>query len=113
MQRTPRQVRNCALFSGQAPCHVWHERLGHPALPRILSGVDQQLFTGVQLADRTMPICVGCIHGKQQRLPFKSHVVHRVVHPLALVHSDVYGPFGHPAYGSNALQFVTFIDDYT
>ena len=60
-----------------------------------------------------MPTCLGCIQGKQHRLPFKSHVVHRAIRPLSLVHSDLCGPFGSPAYGSNALFMVTFTDDFT
>ena len=79
VQGTPCQVCNCTCLSGQEPCHVWHERLGHPAQTCVLTGVDQHLFTGVEFADHTMPTSIAIfqlVASKASNQPIACHLSH-------------------------------------
>jgi transposase InsO family protein len=56
-------------------------------------------------------ICEACIKGKQHRQPHGRNE-YRSKRKLALVHSDLCGPFQEPSLGGS-LYFVMFIDDCT
>ena len=61
------------------------------------------------MTSESYPICESCLHGKMTKLPFIGHG-ERAMDLLALVHTDVCGPFDMPARG-NFVYFITFIDD--
>ena len=59
-----------------------------------------------------IPVCEGCIYGKQHRLPFPKQSKRITRKPLELVHSDVCGPMSVPTIGGSRY-FITFIDNYS
>ncbi|CAL5322875.1 unnamed protein product [Camellia sinensis] len=91
---------------------LWHQRLGHPSGSK-LQHLHQ--FLNVPLRsnkNKTSFSCIDCSMSKSHRLPFKLSTSH-VNQPLALIHSDVWGPF-HPV-GSTSIYkyYVLFVDDYS
>ena len=61
------------------------------------------------LTFESYPVCESCLQGKMTKLPFTRHGK-RTTDLLALVHTDVCGPFDMPARG-NYVYFITFTDD--
>ena len=61
------------------------------------------------LTFESYPTCESCLQGKMTKLPFVGHG-ERATDLLALVHTDVCGPFDVPARG-NFVYFITFTDD--
>ena len=61
------------------------------------------------LTSESYPVCESCLQGKITKLPFVGHR-ERATNLLALVHTDVCGPFDVPARG-NYVYFITFTDD--
>ena len=94
------------------PTLLWHHRLGHlhpksmkaSQIHTIMEGIPRKPFN-------YLPICEGCIYGKQYRQKFPLHT-HQSKQPLELVHSDLCGPLQTSSITGNNY-FITFIDDYT
>ena len=42
--------------------------------------------------DRNIRICVGCVHGKQQCLPFPTEGAEKAKDILQIIHTDICGP---------------------
>ena len=61
------------------------------------------------LTFESYPVCESFFQGKMTKLPFVGHG-ERATDLLALVHTDVCGPFDVPARG-NYVYFITFTDD--
>ena len=61
------------------------------------------------LTSESYPVCESCLQGKMTKLPFVGHG-ERATDLLALVHTDVCGPFDVPARG-NYVYFIIFTDD--
>lgn len=101
---------NCqALLAAKTSPDLWHQRLGHPALPvtlRILQNNNIAVNTEV------LPslICNACQLGKSHQLPFSSSS-HVSTVPLELVHTDVWGPALSSV--NNSKYYVSFIDDFS
>lgn len=55
--------------------------------------------------------CEACILGKHKRAPFPADTATRATEILALVHSDLCGPF--PTSIGGKTYFLSFIDDFT
>ena len=87
--------------------YLWHLRLGHIAEDRINKLEKNGLLS--PLTFESYPTCESCLQGKMTKLPFVGHG-ERATDLLALVHTDVCGPFDVPARG-NFVYFITFTDD--
>lgn len=72
------------------------------------------LVTGIDCseAERELPLCKGCVYGKQHRQTFESNSAKRATEILGIVHTDVCGPMKTESIGG-AKYFLTFIDDKT
>ena len=94
------------------PTLLWHHRLGHlhpksmkaSQIHTIMEGIPRKPFT-------YLPICEGCMYGKQCRQKFPFHT-HQSNQPLEIIHSDICGPLQTYSITGNKY-FITFIDDYT
>ena len=92
---------------------LWHRRLGHLNVDSIKLLASKTLVTGLDVKkEESMNLCVGCLHGKQHRLPFPAAESRRASDILGLIHSDVCGPMKNISLGG-AKYFITFIDDKT
>ncbi len=56
--------------------------------------------------------CLACIKGKLKRTPISKGPAPRVDRPMAMVHSDICGPFDTQSI-YHKRYFVSFIDDYS
>ena len=61
------------------------------------------------LTFESYPVCESCLQDKMIKLPFTGHR-ERAPDLLALVHTNVCGPFDVPAK-DNYVYFITFTDD--
>jgi len=57
-------------------------------------------------------VCEVCLAGKQTRRPFQTNIKMIAKECLAVVYSDIYGPFEVPSLGGKGY-FITFIDEYS
>lgn len=91
---------------------IWHKRLGHCHLQRMLK-LKHLDMTGGGLPDFSnhLPNCDACQFGKLNRLPFSTSSW-RASQKLQLIHTDVAGPQRTPSIKGN-LYFIIFIDDFT
>ena len=80
-----------------------HCRLGHPSLHNL-----QLMVPSLSDLQKLEP----CQLGKHHRSTFVHRVVSRVLHPFALVHTDVWGPSPVPLK-LGFRYFITFVDDYS
>ena len=89
--------------------YLWHCRLGHINEKRIKKLQEGGLL---DLSDwESLDRCESCLLGKMTKAPFnKSN--ERATELLALVHTDVCGPFGTSARGGYSY-FITFTDDFS
>lgn len=60
----------------------------------------------------TLPLCEGCIMGKQHKIPFPKASQSNSTKILELVHSNVCGPIQTTSFGG-AKYFTLFIDDFS
>ncbi|KAJ9504517.1 hypothetical protein QJQ45_013562 [Haematococcus lacustris] len=98
-----------------------HFRLGHPGYRQLARAVREDMLLGTSvraaqceaIAD-SGGVCEPCVLGKQHRFVAVQHpgLGLPVKRPLALVHSDVCGPFDCPTPSGN-LYFVTVLDEYS
>ncbi|KAJ9510815.1 hypothetical protein QJQ45_027773 [Haematococcus lacustris] len=100
---------------------LMHFRLGHPGYRQLARAVRESMLLGTSvraaqceaIAD-SGGVCEPCVLGKQHRFVAVQHpgLGLPVKRPLALVHSDVCGPFDCPTPSGN-LYFVTVLDEYS
>ncbi|CAI7734509.1 unnamed protein product, partial [Closterium sp. NIES-54] len=105
---------SCRLLSNQTL--VWHNRLGHPSLPRLRGMHSHLLVSGLPrslppLPPSPAPPCLPCIKGRQRAAPHSSSFSPTTA-PLQTLHMDVWGPArvsgqGHEHY------FLLVVDEYT
>ncbi|CAI7728630.1 unnamed protein product [Closterium sp. NIES-54] len=104
----------CRLLSHQTL--LWHNRLGHPSLPRLHGMHTRLLVSGLPrsqppLPPSPAPPCLPCVEGRQRAAPHSSSFPPTTA-PLQTLHMDVWGPAritgqGHERY------FLLVVDDYT
>ncbi|KAL4035670.1 hypothetical protein IC575_004375 [Cucumis melo] len=89
---------------------LWHFRLGHPA-SRILSSILSHIGLSSSHSLSTYN-CTSCLKAKiLKKIPFPIYLFTSLT-PLALVHSDVWGP--SPIISSNGNRYyVSFIDKFS
>ena len=88
---------------------LWHHRLGHINEKRIKKLHEDGLLGQVDW--ESLDRCESCLLGKMAKAPFyKSN--ERATELLALIHTDVCGPFKTSARGGY-LYFITFTDDFS
>ena len=68
---------------------LWHQRLGHPS-NAITSAMLHQNKVSASF-DTCKSVCTPCLEGKFTKLPFVFPTT-KSVHPLEVIHSDVWGP---------------------
>lgn len=91
----------------------WHIKLGHPSKESMKKLL--KLSNGINITesdiDNLSADCEVCLKAKQSRLPF-DNMRHRSDRPLAIIHTDVCGPFTPETYDGKKY-IVTFLDDFT
>ena len=87
--------------------YLWHHRLGHIGEDRINKLKKNEILGS--LHPESYPACESYLRGKIAKLPFVGHEK-RVIESLALIHTDVYGPFDVQARDGYSY-FITFIND--
>ena len=92
------------------PGAIWHSRLGHPAAP-ILSKALASCNPSVSFQINKIAPCKICPLAKSHSLPYSLSSSH-ASQPLALIHTDLWGPALSPST-SGARYFLLFIDDYS
>ena len=92
----------------------WHNRFGHANIHTLKQMARDNIVHGLILPKSTkLPFCVGCVHGKQHRVPFPINEERiRAKHPGEFFHSDISGPFQVPSIGGHNY-FVSFKDDHS
>ncbi|CAI7880823.1 unnamed protein product [Closterium sp. NIES-53] len=105
---------SCRLLSHQTL--LWHQRLGHPSLPRLRGMASCVLVSGLPRSLPPLPLgpaptCVPCVEGRQRAAPHSSEFPPTEA-PLQTLHMDVWGPArvrgqGHERY------FLLVVDDYS
>ncbi|CAI7763431.1 unnamed protein product [Closterium sp. NIES-53] len=85
---------SCRLLSHQNL--LWHHRLGHPSLPRLLGMLSRLLFSSLPrslapLPPSPAPPCLPCVEGQQRAAPHSSSFPLSSA-PLQTLHMDVWGP---------------------
>lgn len=89
--------------------HLWHQRLGHPSLAKLLHVPGIKAFAKTSAS--AVENCPICPLAKQKRLPFVSN--NRLSpKPFDLVHMDVWGPFSTEST-EGYRYFLTLVDDCT
>ncbi|RVW80238.1 Retrovirus-related Pol polyprotein from transposon RE1 [Vitis vinifera] len=96
--------------SALTPGAIWHSRLGHPATP-ILSKALASCNPSVSFQINKIAPCKICPLAKSHSLPYSLSSSH-ASQPLALIHTDLWGPAPSPST-SGARYFLLFIDDYS
>lgn len=90
---------------------IWHKRLGHCHLQRMMRLQKSDMVRGLTELDNYLPNCISCQSGKQNRLPF-AHSTWRASKKLQLIHTDVAGPQRTPSL-QGSRYYILFIDDFT
>ncbi|CAI7797763.1 unnamed protein product [Closterium sp. NIES-54] len=85
---------SCRLLSHQTL--LWHDRLGHPSLPRLPGMHSLLLVSGLPrslppLPPSPAPPCLPCVKGRQRTAPHSSSFPPTTA-PLQTLHMDVWGP---------------------
>ncbi|CAI7876753.1 unnamed protein product [Closterium sp. NIES-53] len=104
---------SCRLLSHQTL--LWHNRLGHPSLPRLRGMHSRLLVSGLPkslppLPPSPAPPCLPCVEGRQHAAPHSSFPPTNA--PLQTLHMDVWGP-AHVSGQSRERYFLLVVDDYT
>ncbi|CAI7882252.1 unnamed protein product [Closterium sp. NIES-53] len=98
---------SCRLLSHQTL--LWHHRVGHPSLPRLLlSGLPRSL---PPLPPLPAPPCLPCVEGRQRAAPYSSSFPPTTA-PLQTLNMDVWGP-ARVSGQSRERYFLLVVDDYT
>ncbi len=90
---------------------LWHNRLSHPSA-RVLHNVFPHLSTCNRSIDQYAFVhCKHCLAGKMHRFPFVESVT-KSLHPLHLLHADLWGPA--PIVSTNGFRhYLVLVDDFT
>ncbi|CAI7782732.1 unnamed protein product [Closterium sp. NIES-53] len=105
---------SCRLLSHQNL--LWHNRPGHPSLPR-LRGMHSRLLVSClprslpPLPPSAAPPCLPCIEGRQRAAPHSSSFPPMTA-PLQTLHMDMWGPARVGGQGRERY-FLLVVDDYT
>ncbi|CAI7763109.1 unnamed protein product [Closterium sp. NIES-54] len=105
---------SCRVLSHQTL--LWHNRLGHPSLPRLRGMHSRLLVSGLprslpSLPRSPAPPCLPCVEGRQCAAPHSSEFPPTTA-PLQTLHMDVWGPA--PIGGTDQERyFLLVVDDYT
>ncbi|CAI7733660.1 unnamed protein product [Closterium sp. NIES-53] len=78
---------------------LWHHRLGHPSLPRLLACTLvflSMVFPGLCLSPSLALPCLPCVEGRQRAAPHSSSFPSTIA-PLQTLHMDVWGPVDRAA----------------
>ena len=86
---------------------IWHFRLGHPSLNKLVS-LQDSLFVSF---DTCTDICNICPMAKQKRLPFPFNN-NFSYSPFDLIHVNIWGPYSMPTY-DGFKYFLSVVDDAT
>ena len=89
--------------------YLWHLKLGHIDEDR-LNKLEKDDLLG-PLTFESYPVCESCFQEKMAKLPFMGQG-EKATEILALVHTDVHGPFDVQARGGD-IYFINFIDDFS
>ncbi|CAI7773060.1 unnamed protein product, partial [Closterium sp. NIES-53] len=105
---------SCRLLSHQTL--LWHQRLGHPSLPRLRGMHSRLLVFGLPrslppLPPSPAPPCLPCVEGRQRAAPHSSSFPPTAA-PLQTLHMDVWGPARVSEQGCERY-FLLVVDDYT
>ncbi|XP_076933194.1 uncharacterized protein LOC143599004 [Bidens hawaiensis] len=99
-----------AKVSNRASYKLWHARLGHVAF-HVISILNKLGALSVTSVLPKPNICTPCHLAKGQKLSFDLNLK-RSLHPLDLIHCDLWGPA--PIFFKDGyLYYVVFIDDYS
>lgn len=90
-----------AHSTGTSTRNLCHVHLGHPS-DRVLSQILNDC--NINVSDNRRMFCESCQLGKNSALPFKLSVSH-ADHPLALIHTDVWGPA--PISSMSGFKFIS------
>ena len=96
------------------PLTDWHLRLGHLNVRSLMRLARLEKISGLsQVSDKEIHgfECKDCLLGKGTRLPAPPNDTRATV-PLAVVHTDIWGPSPVPSIGG-CKYFLTCYDDYT
>ncbi|GMF40565.1 unnamed protein product [Phytophthora fragariaefolia] len=90
---------------------LWYARMGH--LNKDALAKTQRATTGIPtLEHKSMPLCGGCMKGKQTVAYFPSRSMSKTTKVLQRVHTDVMGPMMTKSKGG-ARYVLTVVDDYS
>ncbi|XP_031260691.1 uncharacterized protein LOC116118873 [Pistacia vera] len=110
-------IANCLTVDKHSHQHmIWHKRLGHPnstKLHKILSTLPKSvsLTENQSLPIKVSNFCDACQLGKLHQNSFPLSQSH-ATEPLALIHSDVWGPA--PVTSVEGFRYyVQFLDDFS
>ncbi|CAI7866709.1 unnamed protein product [Closterium sp. NIES-54] len=105
---------SCRLLSHQTL--LWHNRLGHPSLPRLRGMHSRLLGSGLPrslppLPPSLAPPCLPCVEGRQRAAPHSSSFPPTTA-PLQTLHMGVWGP-ARVSGQVRERYFLLVVDDYT
>ncbi|CAI7903086.1 unnamed protein product, partial [Closterium sp. NIES-53] len=105
---------SCRLLSHQNL--LWHHRLGHPSLPRLLGMHSRILISGLPRSlppppPSPAPPCLPCVKGRKRASPHSSSFPPTTA-PLHTLHMDVWGPARVSGQGRKRY-FLLVVDEYT
>ncbi|CAI7787276.1 unnamed protein product [Closterium sp. NIES-54] len=105
---------SCRLLSHQTL--LWHNRLGHPSLPRLRGMHSRLLGSGLPrslppLPPSLAPPCLPCVEGRQRAAPHSSSFPPTTT-PLQTLHMGVWGP-ARVSGQVRERYFLLVVDDYT
>jgi hypothetical protein len=98
------------MASSEVSAKLWHQRLGHMSEKGMKVMVSKGKLDGLSCVD--LPLCEGCVFGKQKIVSFSKTGRTPKVEKLELVHTDVWGP-SQVSSLNGSCYYVTFIDDST
>ncbi|CAI7730033.1 unnamed protein product [Closterium sp. NIES-54] len=105
---------SCRILSHQTL--LWHQRLGHPSLPRLRNMHSRLLVSGLPRSLPSLPRppalpCLPCVEGRQRAAPHSSEFPPTIA-PLQTLHMDVWGP-ALVGGTDQERHFLLVVDDYT
>ncbi|PKU81159.1 Retrovirus-related Pol polyprotein from transposon TNT 1-94 [Dendrobium catenatum] len=104
----PPSRQHSALSAQLEEAKIWHQRLGHPH-KRVFDFISS--CNPILHMNKHSSHCDSCTAAKCHKIVFPSSP-NRQTQPLALIHSDVWGPA--PIVSNQGFKFyVIFVDDYT
>ena len=107
----PIEEERVAYFTQASPTELWHKRLGHCHIQRMLNMKKKDMTRGLVVFSDHLLNCIAYQFGKQNRMPFPKSTW-RASQKLQLIHIDVAGPQRTPSLQGSSY-FILFIDDFT